>query len=137
MLPLTYIIPLTVSGVVVLIYDALLTLNEELNFIWVPILQKIKLDGMTKLRVHRPVLLYLLARYFMLIISMIYLNGRRQVLDIGNQFSFDIGLDLFPLRSLTDNWVGLWLFYANILTLTKTTASPYNVSPFSTVTHLK
>ena len=83
MLPLTYIIPLTVSGVVVLIYDALLTLNEELNFIWVPILQKIKMDGMTKLRVHRPVLLYLLARYFMLIISMIYLNGRRQVLDIG------------------------------------------------------
>ena len=65
------------------------------------------MDGMTKLRVHRPVLLYLLARYFMLIISMIYLNGRRQVLDIGNQFSFDIGLDLFPLRSLTDNWVGL------------------------------
>ncbi|PAV17999.1 hypothetical protein PNOK_0648500 [Pyrrhoderma noxium] len=89
---------LTVSGVVVLIYDALLTLNEELNFIWVPILQKIKLDGMTKLRVHRPVLLYLLARYFMLIISMIYLN------------------DLFPLRSLTDNWgTAVFVFSIDVL----------------------
>ncbi|KAL5521009.1 hypothetical protein ACEPAG_8931 [Sanghuangporus baumii] len=77
---------LTIAGLTVLIYDALLTFAEELKFIWFPILKKTKRKGIRKLAIPRPILLYLIARYCMLLIGLLYLY------------------DLIPSRDLTINW---------------------------------
>ncbi|KAL5483603.1 hypothetical protein ACEPAI_8835 [Sanghuangporus weigelae] len=77
---------LTIAGLTVLIYDALLTFTEELKFIWFPILKKTKRNGIRKLAIPRPIILYLIARYCMLLIGLLYLY------------------DLIPSRDLTINW---------------------------------
>ncbi|KAL5505060.1 hypothetical protein ACEPAH_7723 [Sanghuangporus vaninii] len=81
---------LTISGLTVLIYDALLTFTEELRFIWLPILKKTKRKGIRKMAIPRPIILYLIARYCMLLIGLLYLY------------------DLVPSRDLTINWTE-WL----------------------------
>ena len=70
------LIPFTVAGLTVLLYDALLTFTEELHFIWSPVLRRVKQSGIRGLTFPRSVILYLISRYCMLTIGMLYLNGK-------------------------------------------------------------
>ncbi|KAI5116972.1 hypothetical protein M0805_002173 [Coniferiporia weirii] len=78
---------LTTSGLAVFVYDFLLTFPDEVHLIWSPILWRICQSGKSAAWLSRPTFLYLIARYAMFTIGILYLS------------------DLIPSRNLTTNWV--------------------------------
>ena len=65
----------SVAGISVLLYDAALTFSREVGFIWEGLFRR----AIGQRRITKPKIVYLVARYTMCAIGILYLYGTPQI----------------------------------------------------------